>query len=200
MRKITLLFIVLFTIGTYTITHADKRSDQLLKKAVNIIKKSRGTEILLTTDGKTTDRLKIQGNKFYISSPYGETWYDGKTQWYYVADNEEVNISEPSADELILSNPYQLMGNYTQYYKTQYAGIQQGMNIIILSPKKKGEIKQIQLWIDKADKVRKLIINYNNSRQTSFIIKSYKLNQAFSANDFVFNQKKYPKAEIIDMR
>lgn len=42
----------------------------------------------------------MKGNKFKIEIPDAITWFDGTTQWVYIKDTDEVNITNPTGDEL----------------------------------------------------------------------------------------------------
>jgi len=41
-----------------------------------------------------------------------KAWFDGKTQWAYMAQNNEVSITEPSEKELAETNPMAILSGY----------------------------------------------------------------------------------------
>ncbi len=40
--------------------------------------------------------IQMKGNKFHYSTPDMKVWFDGKTQWTYMEQTEEVNVTTPS--------------------------------------------------------------------------------------------------------
>lgn len=51
-------------------------------------------------------RLTMQGEKFLLSAMGQEMAYDGLTLYSYQADIEELTLSEPMAEELMMTNPF----------------------------------------------------------------------------------------------
>ena len=44
--------------------------------------------------------IVLSANRFYLESSELKVWFDGKTQWAYMKENNEVNITEPTTEEL----------------------------------------------------------------------------------------------------
>ena len=72
-----------------------------------------------TQDGSTAGTLRLKGDKFLLETDGITTWFDGRTQWSYLASTDEVNISEPTPEELRDINPYTLLYIYKQGYTWQ---------------------------------------------------------------------------------
>ena len=53
---------------------------------------------------------------FHATTPKATVWFDGKTMWTYMKDNEEVNVSNPTEAQLQTINPY----NFINLYKNGY--------------------------------------------------------------------------------
>ena len=64
----------------------------------------------------------LKGNKFKIDVPDGITWFDGKTQWVYAKGGDEVNVSNPTGEELAGVSPSVLLGLYKTGFKLNYKG------------------------------------------------------------------------------
>jgi len=56
--------------------------------------------------------IQMKGDKFTLKTPQSYTWYDGATQWVYMEQTEEVNVSKPEGDELQFTNPAVLLNTY----------------------------------------------------------------------------------------
>ena len=71
----------------------------------------------ITADGHSqSGTLTIAGDRFIISSPQVSSWYDGKTQWTYSTQTGEVNITEPTPEELQQVNPFAIISSFRKLY------------------------------------------------------------------------------------
>lgn len=81
------------------------------------------------------------------------TWYDGKTQWTMLSGSNEVNVSQPSADEAAKMNPYAFIGLYRSGYN--YAMVNstyQGSpchDITLTATNKNANFQRILISVDK---------------------------------------------------
>ena len=146
----------------------------------------------------------MQQNKFRIHSSDMICWFDGKTQWSYLKQNGEVNITEPTPEELNTINPYALLSSYKQGYDLSYNGLvtrngKQGYEIN-LTPQGEQEISYVSLVISKAYEPVYMGIFLKNGQSQQFIVRSCQTHQSLNENLFRFDRRKYPDAEIIDMR
>ena len=86
-------------------------------------------------------KIEMRGEKFVLETADVKTWFDGTTQWSYVENNEEVNVSNPTGDELKMTNPVLLLSSYQKGFKAAYKGESTAANgksvfDIELTPKK----------------------------------------------------------------
>lgn len=148
----------------------------------------------------------MKGNKFKIEIPDAITWFDGTTQWVYVKDTEEVNISNPSGEELQGVSPSALFSIYKKGYNLSYKGEKRSGGKVLqrveLTPQKKGaDITKILVEIDKATSIFSTITLTDKSGiQNTLSIKNYQTGSSIPEAMFTFNKKDYPKAEIVDLR
>ena len=54
----------------------------------------------------------LKGTKFILEMEALKLWFDGKTQWSYVQQNNEVSITEPSEKELAETNPMAILSGF----------------------------------------------------------------------------------------
>lgn len=66
--------------------------------------------------------IQMKGDKFVLITPDTRTWYDGTTQWTYVVRTDEVNLSNPTGDELEFTNPMTLLRSYKKGFTLSYIG------------------------------------------------------------------------------
>jgi len=152
-------------------------------------------------------RIQMKGNKFFFSTPDIDSWFDGKTQWVYQTDSEEVNITEPSEEEVQMINPSFIFEMFRKGSNYKFIGEkkdikQRNVYEIELTPSnKKGEIQKITVQINKEDYMPVMFtIFYKNNLQNIIYINSYKTKQTLPDSNFVFDKNKFPDVEIIDLR
>ncbi len=150
--------------------------------------------------------VDIKGDKFVLKTPDMITWFDGTTQWLFLERNEEVNISNPTGEELQATNPALLLRSYKKGFTAKYKGESTAPNgkaayDIELTPKKKSDIVRVELQIEKFSGLPASIAVFSKNG-ISNTIRIGKMETGVNQPDrfFVFNEKDYPDAEIVDLR
>lgn len=152
---------------------------------------------------KNSGTITLQGDKFHLSSKPFSTWYDGTTQWTYVTSSNEVNVTEPTPDELAQVNPFVIISNLRKGYNPASLKSAAGTSTIQLTPKDSRH----------AD-IRKAVITFNNStafptrivldtasgEKIDITVISITKGKQLPASTFVFNPKNFPRVEIVDLR
>lgn len=156
-------------------------------------------------NGSAFGNMQISGNKFKITTPDMITWYNGQTQWSYVLNNEEVNISTPTEEEQQNINPYAFVNIYKKGYnysmrETTLRG-KACYEVTLIAQDKKSSLPTIILDIEKSNRVPLCVrLQHDAQTWTRITIQSYEDKQSFPANHFEFNRHDFPQAEIIDLR
>ena len=180
----------------------DKKTEEILDKVLEELRESSG--IRADFGGTENGFLLLKGEKFYLNNGSIQSWFDGKNQWSYVADTEEVNISHPTSEELQSINPYYILNNYKNEYTYQYKGSLTRNGIkgheIVLAPKQAGGQEVIRFFISKSNQPLALRFEKNGQTLSEINVTSYQGNQQLKDEIFRFNRSLYPNAEIIDMR
>ena len=155
-------------------------------------------------EGSETGFLLLKGEKFYLNNGNVQSWYDGKTQWSYVADTEEVNISHPTLEELQGINPYLILMRYKTDFNYTYKGSQTRNGVkgheIVLTPKHSEQSEVIRVFISKTYHPLAMKMEQNGQTLSEINVNSYKTDQKLEDGMFRFNKSLFPNAEIIDMR
>lgn len=148
----------------------------------------------------------VKGNKFKIEMSGIDTWFDGKTQWVLMKDFNEVNISEPTPEELASISPIALLNIYKTGFtlkapKSQTIG-NKDVAVIDMTPTgTKSDFKDISMAIDKSNfTIVQVLLTLKNGLRNKIDITEYNTNFNFNDSDFLFNRNKYPGVEIIDLR
>ena len=180
----------------------DTQAQELLMKAEKSIME--GGVIHASFEGDLQGEIILKGEKFHLNSNGIQSWYDGKTQWSYSEDTQEVNISTPTPEEIQSINPYSLMQTYKNGYKCRYMGESllsaTSTFQVMLLPEKKGDIESITLYLTKDYLPKAIRVKPNGQAETEIIINSCRLHQPNDESIFTFNKRDFPDADIIDMR
>jgi len=160
-------------------------------------------------DNKNTSTGSIitKGDKYRITSPGTTAFFDGKTMWTYVQDNNEVTITEPgSQDDNFLSNPASVFTWYNRDFKYQYRGETtiEGveMHEIDLFPKNLDQpYSRIKVYIEKNTEQLSIISSIGKDGiDYSVFLKNFITDKAFADDTFTFLPAKNKEVTVIDMR
>ena len=69
-----------------------------------------------TPESEATGTMLVSGRKFHMQTSDIISWFDGKTLWSMMPGSGEVNISEPTDDELVGMNPSTFIHLYKKGY------------------------------------------------------------------------------------
>ncbi|NDW13237.1 hypothetical protein D0T50_10055 [Bacteroides sp. 214] len=156
--------------------------------------------------GSTEGSLQLKGNKFLLQTEEVISWFNGETQWSYLTGSEEVNISNPTEEELQSINPYALLSIYKEGYNIAPYKIQKHngksvYNIAMTSDDKKKEITRLVLFIETGTyHLQYIEVELRDGTRNEVTITGYQTGLNLNDSLFSFDHKKYPDAEIIDLR
>lgn len=158
-------------------------------------------------EGGESGTIQLKGEKFVLKTSDMVTWFDGKTQWSYVAKNDEVNVSNPTQEELQQINPYTFLYIYQKgfFYKLGAAKTFRGKavwEVILTAKDRKQELERITLYVTKDAYEPLYILLQQRGQQTrsEITVTNYLTHQNYADTVFTFDRKQYPSAEVIDLR
>ncbi len=199
---------------------AQQRQSQakvILDKTAEAFRKAGGVKADFTVkavtnglvEGVENGTIQLKGEKFVLKTSDITTWFDGKTQWSYVTKNDEVNVSNPTREELQQINPYTFLYMYQKgfSYKLGATGTYRGKAVweVVLTAgngNKRQELEHVTLFVTR-DTYEPLYISLQQrGRQTrnEITVTSYQTKQNYADQIFVFDKRQYPHAEVIDLR
>ena len=187
----------------------------VLEKTAEAFKKAGGVRADFTLkavndghlEGRENGIIQLKGEKFMLKTSETTTWFDGKTQWSYMVRNDEVNVSNPTQEELQQINPYTFLYMYQKgfSYKLGTTKTFRGKavwEVILTAKDKKQELERITLFVTKDTYEPLYILLQQRGQQTrnEITVTSYQTRQNYADSVFAFDRKQYPGAEIIDLR
>ena len=208
-RLIFLMFLSVLSCAVYA-----QKADDILNKSTEAYKKANGIKVDFHLNSKSDKqnisesfegKIEMNGEKFLLTTADMIVWFDGKTQWTYIAQNEEVTVSEPTSDELHQINPLILLSNYKKNFKASYIGESSLPNgkafKVKLSSKDKKNGETVELEVDKKTYLPvRIVADLGNGFKTTIAIRHLEADVNYSSSYFVFKKAVFPQAEIIDLR
>ena len=179
----------------------------ILRRAADTFLREGGVYVsfsLRSSEGLSSGTLRLKGEKFVLEAGGMTTWFDGHTQWTYLPSSDEVNISEPTDEELQTLNPYAWLYLYDREYDLQSLPAEtSGQYKIEMSARSVGEqVERLVLWLDKSGlhPVKFSLTLAGNVEPTLITVRDYRTRQPYTDAMFVFDPGEYPTAEVIDLR
>ena len=157
-------------------------------------------------EGSKNGVVYIKGAKYRVNMAGQEIYSDGNNIWTYDKSSAEVQLTkfDPSSNTI---TPQKMFTNFYDkdfLYKLNGESKKGGKTIqeIELTPVDKTKtFFKVLVYIDKGSKniVSTRVFEKNGNRYI-YTITSMKTNTAIPESMFVFDTKKYPKVEVIDLR
>lgn len=194
----------------------DPKAVELLSKVSNKLNNYNTLKIdfnLFVEDLHDSERASYKGSALYKKGYYkldlmGQIVFsDGQTNWTYLVDAEEVNITDNIDEEDNIVDPKKLLSNFREEYKIRLISDKFEKNRplveIDLYPFE-NEGKKYSRIVLKIDKVQNQIysIRYVGKDGVNYLIELFSFIENADINDseIKFRDDLFPDAEIIDMR
>jgi outer membrane lipoprotein-sorting protein len=214
-----ILSIILLT-GMFTampaVAQKDAKAKEILDKTSAVFNQSGGLSASFSVNvNDALNKIKqsfegkilVKGEKFHLETPDQEISFDGKTQWVYDKSIQEISILNPQPQDIQTLNPVSVFEMYKTdcdyKYKGETVDIQKRkVHEVSLFPKKKnGDITQVDIQINPSDWMPVFFrIIYKNKLEYRIYINKYQTQLNFPDSQFVFDTKKYPQANVNDLR
>lgn len=150
----------------------------------------------------------VYKNGLYKMDMMGQIVYsDGKTNWTYLKDAEEINITNNTGNEAFMTNPKAILKDYKTKYKVNYISDKFDKNRALMEfdfiPKQIENKKYSKITI-RIDKTKKQIfsVRYVGKDGVNYLIEIDKMleNPTIQDSEVKYSASLFPDAEVIDMR
>ena len=187
MKTIRQLSVMLFLLVSALFAHAADAGTEIMKRCADKFRTAPSVTVdfaVAHNAGQDNGTLTMSKNLFKIATPALSIWYDGTTQWTYLKSNNEVNITEPTGEELMESNPFELINSFANHFKSNDSAISSA----------KITISKSTGW------PTAMVIVFDGGATTSVSIRSVKTGAALGKNVFKFDSKTFSDVEVVDLR
>ena len=135
---------LLLSMAVYSQNAAQAR--KILDKTAAVVGRKEGASADFSISGKhanASGTISIKGNKFNARTSQAIVWYDGKTQWTYMKNSQEVNVSTPTEAQQQSMNPYKFINIYKNGFKLGMKNVSGGWQIHLYATNQKRTIKEM---------------------------------------------------------
>lgn len=184
--------------------NADNTSAQakkILDKAAAKVSIKSGTQMSFSISSdkfaKQNGTIVVKGKKFNARTPNAIIWFDGKTQWTYLKNNEEVSITTPDASKQAQMNPYTFINLYKKGYSLSLTKSSSGNQVHLVAQGKKS-IQELYILVDANYNLKQVKMKQNGTWTTITLSNIKNVNVSDAA--FTYKASECPNAEVIDLR
>lgn len=145
----------------------------------------------------------LSKDKYKLNLDDNLVWYNGETNWNYLAAEKEVTITRPDKkDNSFQNRPSLIFTMYKSGYKSRLIEEKNDLYLIDLYPEDmKSDLVRVRLAIKKSDlSLQNLEYKRRDGLVITLLVSEYNLRQKPAADTFVFQSEKYKGVEINDMR
>jgi outer membrane lipoprotein-sorting protein len=157
---------------------------------------------------KNDGSIKLKGQKYLVDLPGAgvKVYSDGKTNWNYMKQGNQVTIStiEDTGSELM--DPSSLFSIYEKGFTSKFVaeknvGGKTVYQIELFPDKKEYDVSKITIEINKANMmIQSAQLFGTDGNIYGILVKKMEMDKDFNDSEFIFDAKKFPDVEIIDLR
>ena len=175
----------------------------VLNKTAAVVGRKGGAQANFTASGSKigsqSGTIAIKGNMFMARTNKAMVWFNGKTQWSYLKMTNEVNISTPNEAKRMSMNPYTFMSMYKNGYNLSMTTSGSNYVVHMTAQNKHRSVQEAYITINKGSYKPTAVKMRQGNDWTTISITNFKAKNQPNSK-FSFNQKDFPKADVIDLR
>ena len=156
-------------------------------------------------------RLQIKGNKYHLTLSNSDIVFDGKSIYNYLKEPNEINITKPEPSkvdngEFFFSNPRDIFKGYNKNFKSTFikeTNINKNIcfEIDLYPIDLKTKYTRLRMHIIKTTyQILDIKLFLKDGNQHLLEFTNFAGDSQLDDKEFVFDPKKYPNAEVNDMR
>lgn len=189
---------------TVICANASLTAEQVMDKVAKTLTSHPSATVAFDIDvqGKSTQgTMTMCDKRFNFSAGDMALWFDGRTQWVLQRSVREVNITEPTPDELLESNPLRVLTTYRNLYDCKLLAAPKGQYKIQLTAKKKSQyIRSATVTVSSSDFKPLAVLATTSNGTANVRINSVSYGKSLPISYFTYNTKSDPTVTIVDLR
>jgi outer membrane lipoprotein-sorting protein len=216
MKKSTLILLLTALVFAAGLNAQDERAGKILDGLFNGIQSAPSVWVDFTISihsprdnfsDEMDGEMIMKGEKYRLSIMDIDTWFDGQSIYTYMADANEVMISDPDdEDGGLMTNPTRLFTMYSDEFKYRLKGetSRNGKRLyeIDLHPNDiEQEFHTVKLFIDRdGNFLHSAVIAAKDGNIYTFTVNDFNMTRNVPDSHFIFRADDHPGVEVIDMR
>ncbi|MGC3979547.1 MAG: outer membrane lipoprotein carrier protein LolA [Paludibacteraceae bacterium] len=196
---------ILSNINAQNDANAVKVIEKILNLSqTNAVKTNFSLAVQSSTVGHQTMKgsFTMQGRKFSLTTGDMNIFFNGKTQWAYREDLNEVTITNPTEKELTETNPMAILSAYKAKSTIKMVKTNATTHIIQLTPKDaKSDVKKIIVSVNKTNNYPlSLQLTDKKGTVSTLTLSQFKIVTKVADSEFTFDKNKYKNVDENDLR
>lgn len=205
MKAIKQLLTLIIILVAATVARAADSGTEIMERCAVKFKTAPSVTVdfaVAHNSGEDRGKLTMSKDLFKIVTPEMSIWFDGTTQWSYLKSNNEVNITEPTGEELMESNPFELLNSFASHFNCRAMASSASSDIVELTPKTNDmAISYAKITISKSTGwPTAMVIVFDGGNTSSVSISSVKIGVVLPKSQFKFDKALLPGVQIVDLR
>lgn len=206
MKRIVFFFLLLFPL----LVPAQETAEAFLDKAVKAMKDDSAVQMDYTytvydENGKVVQAdkgiLRLNGSSYSLLMNDMKVWCNGKVQWSYMSEINEIYITDASSPEAQNLSPLYIMEMYRAGYSAAMNSANGRTEVTLETSSPDNNINKVKLQFDASTlRLWSMFIYMAGQGYIEVALDAYTAHCTFPADVYECPLKDYPAAEVVDMR
>lgn len=151
---------------------------------------------------KDKGTMKLNDRKYVLDMENMKVWCDGKTQWSYMKDIDEVYITHADSDEAQNLSPLYIMEMYKNNCSLAMTQMGNGALLVTMTMADvEAEVNRLELFVDEGtSRLTGMFVYMPGQGCVEVQLDNYVPGCKFADKAYVCPVDRFPTAEIVDMR
>lgn len=151
---------------------------------------------------KDKGTMKLDGKRYALDMENMKVWCDGKTQWSYMKDIDEVYITAADSEEAENLSPLYIMEMYRENCSIERSDLDDGNVLVTMTMADvEAEVNKLELFVDaKTFRLTGMFVYMPGQGCIEVRLDNYVPKCKFAKDTYECRVMNFPTAEIVDMR
>ncbi len=145
--------------------------------------------------------IRLDGKRYALLMDNMKVWCNGKTQWSYMKEIDEIYITAAESEEAQSLSPLAVMEMYRKGYASSLSRNGDMALVRMTAEDEEADIDVVELEIDaRNNRLVAMFVNMRSQGRVEVRLTNYAPKCSFAAGQYECPVGEYPAVEIVDMR